>query len=217
MSEESKLPAMVEDASTDFSEKDLALIEKYKEDGLPNIATVDSEKMERMMSLYLSGKPYTQISMVMNLNKSMVLYLSDRYKWFELKKAYITELETLSRARLAEFNLVNQDFLLQIAHMFQKKIGSKITKYLATDNEAFANSIDLKEVDKYLKTVDMLQRVVSGKAPAQAAPAVGLNLGDGVTIVKKGDNEVEITPKSRLIGDMLKEFADSRREEEKKK
>jgi hypothetical protein len=216
MSDE-KLPTVIEDAVSDMTEKDLELVQKFKDEGLPNIATVDAEKMERMMSLYLSGKPYTQISMVMNISKSMVLYLSDRYQWFELKKAYITELESISRARLAEFNLVNQDFLLQLAHMFQKKIGSKVTKYLATDNEAFANSVDPKDVDKYLKVVDTLQRTISGKNPPPSAPAVGLNLGDGVTIVKKGDNEVEITPKSRVIGDILKEFADSRREEEKKK
>jgi len=111
--------------------------------------------------------------------------------------------------------LVNQDFLLQLIHMWQKKIGNKITKYLATDNEQFAKDIDLKEVDKYLKTVEMLHKLSSEKGGnAGGTPAVGLNLGDGDTIERKGDNTVEITPKSKAIGDMLKQFADSRREEE---
>lgn len=212
-----KLPTIIQDAESDFTEKDLAIIQKYVEDGLPDIAVVDGEKLTRIMDLYLSGKSYRAISTIMNVKAATILYLSHKYNWFQLKKDYITDLENTIRGRLLEARLVNQDFLLQLVHMWQKKIGSKMTKYLSTDNEAFANSIDLKEIDKYLKTVDMLHRLSSEKNVSQAAPAVGLNLGDGVTIVKKGDNEVEITPKSKVISEMLKEYANSRREEEKKK
>jgi hypothetical protein len=98
--------------------------------------------------------------------------------------------------------------------MWQKKIGSNIKKYLATDNVDFANAIDLKEVDKYLKTVELLHRLSTEKGSKGSTPAVGLNLGEGVTIVKKGDNEVEITPKSKALSEQLKQFANFKREED---
>lgn len=214
MSEENK-PALIQEPTTDFTEKDMQNIQEYIAAGLPDIATVDGEKMARMMDLYLSGKTYRQIAMIVSVNKRIVLYLSHKFNWFALRMDYIKDLEESIRGRMIEAKLVNQDFLLQLIHMWQKKIGNKITKYLATDNEQFAKDIDLKEVDKYLKTVEMLHRLSSEKGGSGGGtPAVGLNLGDGVTIERKGDNTVEITPKSKAIGDMLKRFADSRREEE---
>jgi hypothetical protein len=132
-----------------------------------------------------------------------------------MRKEYMIDLEQNIRGRLLEARMVNQDFLLQMIQMWQKKIGSKMNKYLATNNEEFANEIDLKDIDKYLKTLDILQRI-SAEPKSGGNPTVGLNLGEGVTIERHG-NTVEITPKTKAIGDMLKQFADFRREEESKK
>lgn len=217
MSDEAKPPVIAEQPANDFSQKDLEVIKAYEEAGLPAVATVDEKKMASMLEMYLSGKTYRQIATTMQMKKEIVLYMSYKFNWFELRTDYLVDLESSMRGRVLEAKIVNQDFLLQLQAMWQKKIGSKISKYLATDNEEFANSIDLKEVDKYLKTVELLQKLASeGKPiPADTRPMVGLNAGDGVTIVKKGENEIEITPKSKAIGDALKMFADSRRAEDK--
>lgn len=218
MSDETpKVPAVMEQPANDFSQKDLEVIKAYEEAGLPAVATVDDKKMASMLEMYLSGKTYRQIATTMQIKKEIVLYMSYKFKWFDLRNEYLVDLESSMRGRVLEAKIVNQDFLLQLQAMWQKKIGSKISKYLATDNEEFANEIDLKEVDKYLKTVELLQKLAAeGKAPSDSnRPMVGVNAGDGVTIVRKGDNEIEITPKSKAIGDALKMFADSRREEEK--
>jgi hypothetical protein len=117
-----------------------------------------------------------------------------------------------------EFQVVNQDFLLQLVHVWRKRIGKKINKYFATDDESIIDSLDLKEIDKYLKTVEALQKMTSdGTQAPPKSPAVGINLGDGVTVTRKGENEVEITPKQRHIGDMLKQFADSKRKKDEDK
>lgn len=217
MSDQNNPPMLVEEPTSDFTESDLQRIEEYKEAGLPDIGKVDAEVMTRMMDLYLSGKTYRQISTILAIKKPTVLYLSQKFNWFAVRMDYLRDLEAAIRGRLIESKLINQDFMLQLIQMWQKKIGTKITKYLATDNEQFANEIDLKEVSQYLKTVQMLHNIGEGKGSSGGTPAVGLNLGDGVTIEKKGDNTVEITPKANAIGDMLKKFADSRREEEAKK
>lgn len=218
MSEENK-PAIIVEPENDFSQKDLEVIKAYTDAGLPGIGAIDEQKLARVLDMYLSGKTYRQIATTMQVQKQVVLYLSYKFNWFELRKDYLADLEANIRARVLEAKIVNQDFLLQLQQMWQKKIGSNITKYLATDNVDFANAIDLKEVDKYLKTVEMLHRLgaTKGEAPADnTRPMVGLNAGDGVTIVKTGENSLEITPKSKAIGDALKQFADMRREEEKK-
>lgn len=214
MSEDNK-PVVVEEPISDFSDRDMRNIQRYVDEGLPGIATVDADKMARIMDMYLSGKTYRQIAQTMSMDKAMVLYLSHKFNWFIVRREYLVELESLIRNRIIESKIVQQDFLLQLTQMWEKKIGTNIKKYLATDNEEFANNIDLKEVDKYLKTVEILHRLGSEKsAGGSGTPAVGLNVGDGVTIVKKSDNEVEITPKSKAIGDVLKALADERRENE---
>lgn len=218
MSEEENKPAIAEQLSNDFSQKDLEVIQAYKEAGLQGIGIVDEKKMASMLEMYLSGKTYRQISTTMQLKKEIVLYMSFKFNWFEMRQDYLQDMESSMRGRVMEAKIVNQDFLLQLQAMWQKKIGTKIQKYLSTDNEEFANEIDLKEVDKYLKTVELLQKLGSeGKAPADNnRPLIGVNAGDGVTITRTGENSMEITPKSKAIGDALKMFADSRREDEKK-
>lgn len=205
----------MEEPQTDLTSNDLEIVKQYMDAGLPAIATIDEVKMSRILDMYLSGRTYRQIAMIVSVPKQMILYLSHKFNWFQIRQEYLIDLEANSRQRVLEAKIVNQDFLLQLQQMWRKKIGNNIVKYQATDNVDFANSIDLKEVDRYLKSVEMLHRLASEKAPGQPNPAVGLNLGEGVTVVRKGDNTVEITPKNKAISDMLKEFADFRREEEK--
>lgn len=218
MSEEN-LPATIAEPDTDLSTKDLELVQKYVDGGLVGVGAVDAKKLTTMLDLYLSGKTYRQISNVVNLPKQVVMYMSYRFNWFELRREYLTDLESSMRSRLIEDRVVTKDFLLELKQMWQKKIGSNITKYLATDNVDFANAIDLKEVDKYLKTVEILHRLDADRGPKGSGtpPAVGLNLGEGVTIVKTGDNAVEITPKSKALSEQLKQFANFKRDEDKKK
>lgn len=217
MSEDNK-PVIPEQPKNDFTQKDLEVIKAYEEGGLQGVGIVDEKAMANMLDLYLSGKTYRQISTIMEIKKEIVLYMSYKFNWFDLRQDYLTDLESSMRGRVIEAKLVSQDFILQLQTMWHKKIGSKVTKYLATGNEEFIKELDLKEIDKYLKTAELLQKLAGeGKSLTtdNTRPMVGLNAGDGVTIVKKGENEIEITPKSKAIGDALKMFADARREEEK--
>ena len=215
MSEESKLKLVEGEPSTDLSPDDLKRIAIYKEEGMPGLGALEESKMHKIMDLYLSGKSYRQISQALRVDKTMVMYLSNRFNWYLMRREYLHELEMTQRQRLLESKIESKDFLLQLTHMWQRKIGSNITKYLQTDDERFANEIDLKEVDRYLKTIDIIHKL-SYDGKTEGKPTVGLNLGDGVVITKKGDNEVEITPKQKTIKDALRQFADMRREEEQK-
>lgn len=215
MSEDQNKPTVIEEPKHDFSQKDLDIIASYKEGGLLDIATVDDKKLSSMLEMYLSGRTYRQISSVTQVKLEIVLYLSNRFNWFQLRQDYLVDLESSMRGRVIESKIISQDFLLQLLLMWQKKIGHKLNKYFSTDNENIVNEIDLKEIDKYLKTVEMLHKLSGDKSPgSDSRPMIGVNAGDGVTIVKKSDTEIEITPKTRAIEDALKQFADARREEE---
>lgn len=217
----SKLPTVQDEnlpePTTDLSPSDLEKVNQFVEEGMPGLAKVDEATLTKMMTLYLEGKPYTSIARLAKVDRRIVHYLSNKFNWYLARKEYLHELEATIRNRVIESKIVSQDFLLQLTHLWQKKIGNQINQYLVTGDESHANGINLKEVDKYLKTIEMLHKITTdGPNAKPVAPAVGLNLGDGVTIKKVGENEVEVTPKQKTIGDILKQFADHRREESKK-
>lgn len=218
MSEESKLPEIVVDNNkmTDISDESMKKVQQYMEAGLPEIATVDDVKLAKLTELYLSGKTYDQIANITRTDKTIVMYLSYKLNWSETRKTYMIELQDHMKRRIMEAKLSSQDFLLQLAQVWEKKVGHKLTRYLATDNEEHIDQINLKEVDRYLKITELLQKSMSEPAKDKG-PLIGLNVGEGATITRKGDNQLEITPKQKAIGDVLKHYADLRRDEEKNK
>lgn len=201
---------------TDMNEEQLARVEKFVEAGAPGASAIEPAVVQRMAELYLAGRTYTQISNMCRVNKDIVLYLSHKLDWFDHRLTYLEDLDKTMKTRMVEAKLMSQDFMLQMQHFFEKKIGRNIRRYLATDSEDVANEVNLKDVATYIKTMEALSKSVSGFQSEQKAPAVSLNLGDGVTMTKKDDNTVEITPKQKATGEILKQFADLRREEEKK-
>jgi len=213
---DNKPPIVHEDKNTDFSELDIQKIEKFKEEGLPGLANVGDTTIVKCLELYLNGKTYSQISNLARIKKPIVLYLSQKFNWFLIKKEYFQDLVENIQQRTLETKIASQDFLLQLIQFWQLKIGKSINRFLLTGDEGASKEIDLKEIDKYLKTLEILYRL-TGEKTASDKPAVGLNLGEGVTVKKVGDNTVEITPKQKATGNLLNQLANFRREQENMK
>lgn len=201
---------------TDMSSDDLTKIQAFEDAGLPGLAKLDEQTLYRMTDLYLNGSTYRQIARSLNLPKALVLYVGSHYDWYGAKKEYLAELQKDIKDRVTDSKLVSQEFLLLLVQAYQKKIGKNLQKYLATEDSSHTEDIDLKEIDKLLKTIEMLNDISNEGKSKGKAPAVGLNVGEGVTIERDGDNKVTITPKEKTLGDMLKKFADSRRAEANK-
>jgi hypothetical protein len=199
----------------DFTMKDLETIEKFKEGGLLGLHALTDTDVERMMGLYLDGKSYRQIAQVTKKNKNVILFLAHKFKWFELRKEYLEELAATLPGKILESKLQSQEFLLHLTLAFQKKIGKNVDQYLRTDDTKFADNIDNKDLSTLLKIIEMLHKLGNENLGTDK-PLVGLNgMGDGVTITKTGENSVEITPKTSLVGSKLKQMANFKREQEK--
>jgi hypothetical protein len=218
MSDDSKLPEIVvvdNVKMTDISDVSMKKVQRFIDDGLPGIAVIDEEKLAKITELYLAGKTYDQISKAVRVERTIVMYASYKYNLCDIRKEYMVELGDHMKRRVLEFKLMSQDHLLNLAQMYHKKHGNKIMRYLETNDEAHTDQINLKELDRYMKIVDLIQKSVAEPAKDKG-PLIGLNLGEGATVTRNSENEIEITPKQKAIGDVLKHFADLRREEEKK-
>lgn len=210
------LPVQIPDS--DISPQDMEKIHKYKGDGLPGLARLGESDFHRMTEMYMNGFTYWQIASSMNVARPLVMYLSHTYGWYSAKQEYMRELNEKMKGRVVDSKIVSQDFIILLIKAYEKKIGKKLKQYLATDDAAHADQINLKEVDKLLKAVEILQSLNSqGKVSNKAA---GVELGlDGFsgTIERSEDNKLKITPAidAHLDG-LLKKMADDRRAEQHK-
>jgi uncharacterized protein YnzC (UPF0291/DUF896 family) len=214
VSEENQLTLI---PNADFTMKDLELIEKFKENGMLGLHTLVDTDVERMMGLYLDGKSYRQIASLLKKNKAIVLFIAHKFKWFELRREYLDELQATLKDKVLESKLQSQDFLLHLVLAYQKKIGKNIDQFLRTDNEEFADKVDNKDLGTLFKTMELLHKLsnenLSNPNDKSMVSLNGLSDG-GVTITKTGANSVEITPKSPFSS-KLKQFADLKRQAEK--
>lgn len=198
---------------TDISPEDQEKLNKFVERGSPGADFSDEAKITTMLDLYLGGKTYSQIARITRSSKESIMLYSQKLNWYPLKVEYLQELEMHLKGRLISSKIANTDFLLQLSQMYQKKIGAKMDLYLKTNDETAADKINLKEIDKYIKIVETLHKIseTPPKEGSSKPPAVGINVGDGVTLTKGVDGSVEITPKQKTIGSMLEYLANQRR------
>jgi hypothetical protein len=204
--------------NTDIAESEMVKVNKYIEDGLPGIANVTEAQLYRMYELYLTGSTYTQIAHLLGIRKVIVLYLSHNSGWYNSKKEYLLEIEEKQKNRVIESKLKSKEFLLLSVQAWQKRVSSKLNRYLSTNDESVMDEIDLKEVAHLMKVIEMVNELDgSGKDSKGKASPIGINPGEhGITIEKSGDNKISITPNEPSIGDILKQHADAQRKEERK-
>lgn len=202
--------------NTDFTMKDLELIEQFKENGMLGLHTLTDVDVERMMALYMDGKSYRQIASLLKKNKQVVLFLAHKFKWFELRAEYLDELQATLKNKIIEAKLQDQEFLLHLSLAYKKKIGKNIDQYLRTDNSEFYDQINRGDLGTLMKVMEMIHKL-SSENLGEKLPLVGLNgMGEGVNITKTGPNSVEITPKQTPFASKLKQFAELKREQDRK-
>src|ERR1700677_1629258 len=206
MSDE-KLPAIR--PVTDIVGKDEDIVNDFIAKGKPGLKDVDEESAKKMFDLYLIGQTYRQISGITRESRALVMYLSQKLQWFDRRQEYMVELENSKMTRIIEAKLMEQDLLLRYGQALHKKIGGQLNAYMATGDDKKLAQINLKEMEIYMKAMDRLSK--STKAPKATGPLVGINMADGGTVTRTGENTIEITPKEKSMDGMLKKFADMKR------
>jgi hypothetical protein len=204
--------------TTDMIQTELDKVQKYIEDGLPGITEITNNELYRMYDLYLNGSTYTQIAASLGLKKVIVLYLAHHNKWYESKSEGLNEIMEKTKGRVQETKLRSSEFMLLMVQAYQKRIANKFTRYLATNDEENMDEVDLKELSQLMKAIEMVNELDDhGRNAKGKNPTLGLNIGGGVTVKRENANEVTITPKDMTIGETLRQFAESKLEEEKRR
>ncbi len=177
----------------DFTADDLLAIQKYKDTGLRNILKYQEVDVFNFFELYMSGKTYAEIAKISKAPHQVVLYLSDKLRWYEKRTQYYEELSRHIIQKQQQTQLTNMNTMNTIQQALAKFYSDQFNKYLATGDKRFIEKIDTKLVTQYYKTIELTQKLFTqslnggkGSKSTQANhPLVNINVGT------KGDASIE--------------------------
>jgi len=194
-------------------------VQKFIEDGLPGIAEVTVNDINKMLDMYLTGSSYSQISDAMRIRKVFVLYLAYKANWETIREEYINEIQEGIKNRLVNVKLRAQEFMILAGQAYQQKLSAHFLKYLSTGNIEEINTVSAKEMLLVMKIIEMNNHLDSeGKDRNGKVPPIGLHPGNtGILVERTGENSFSVTPKdgSENVGSLLKRLADEKRAKEK--
>jgi hypothetical protein len=188
--------------ATDFNVTQLDTLIKFKEAGLPGVSRINETSIFQWFNLYLAGKNYDEIATICKSEPQHVLYIADKFNWFEKKMGHYNGILTKLDTRVQAVKLESADFVLDVITMIHRAHGGKITEFLQTGNRELLKDVNLGVLDKYFKSIDALGKLLAKpldplQAPPQPVSPVTINMGDA-KIEQKEDGSIEITAKSSL-------------------
>ena len=151
------------------------------------------EDIFRMREMYLSGSSYGEISMSFNQKKALVVFISERERWYaeKIEKAEMTA-ESLSQ----NYNYIKADsalFFTEIVDCLQKYYREQIKNYNKSKDPSIVEKMDFKPLQNLLKAREMLDKLMtkdSGNVPPN--PLVNINMGSGS--VTESNGTMTLTP-----------------------
>lgn len=186
----------------DFSVADQERLQAFISGGVPGISSIPEAQMERMMSQYFEGYSYSRIARSFSVRKEVVLYLAQKFDWYEAKQEYLAEQRERMLTRIADARLAAKDYLLQLSTYLRTVVGKRISKAMVTGDET--QGPDLKMIDRSLKALEALFRLADAQ-DQKPAPVPSTGICSELNAASDGSSD---------HGDLLRKFADMRRREE---
>lgn len=209
---------------TPYESKDMTLEEReslqnYKENGLPGIGVADDSNQFQWLNLYMAGKTYTEISDIVSVKKDIILFIADKYKWYEKRVKHYEDLvnnliEKTTRAKLEGASAVSS-----IISALNKYYANKFNKYLSTNDDTIIEGLDPKILVQYYKSLETLDKLMASAKPVNPAepgttnpnsPIVNVNLGGNANLKQNEDGSLEIS--DNTAGKLLLELSKIKKE-----
>lgn len=206
--------------TTDIVGEDKEKLDKFIEEGLPGIGSVEPANIDKMLDLYKFGKNYNAISVMMRVPKVVVLYLSHKQNWLSARHQYYKDMANNLPQRMLEAEILAKDVLFNEIQAFHKKHTERRNRLLVTGVEDATTRIDPKEYALFLKTVEMSKK--SNAIPEPKGPMVSVHVGSTkATVTQTDNNTIEVNANENMTEEQrdaeeLKYYANLSRQKDKK-
>lgn len=194
----------------DFTDIEVEKINTYVSNGCTGLETLvkDEHKVNNLFALYMSGKTYTEISKISRVKKDVVLYMAAKMRWYEKRMEYLDDIQKNITKKVTETRVESLNFISSLINMHHKYYGDAINDYLRTGDRDIVESLDLKQLTQYFKSIELLEKILNPSNVNRGGGSnttVNINAAGG-KIEQVDDKTIEITSDS--TGDILKKLAE---------
>lgn len=187
----------------EFSEELKANIQKFIDEGLPNLSIYVSEqqKIKKLITLYLQGYSVNEIANNFNWPVEVVGFLVYKHNLYELKQKTIEELNKTVADKIKIFKLKHIDFLIKsadaITTFYQNKLEDLHNKNVPNRPKDL-NDIETEWLKLYFKIAESIEKIATGQddknsgGVAAIATQINLQLPENSKIKKELDGSVSI-------------------------
>lgn len=179
----------------DLNEEEKKSLLNYIENGCPGLTKLEDAQVFKWFELYMSGKTYSEIAQITRSKKDLVMYVSYRSKWLEKRTEYFTSITQNMTNKITNIRTESINTVATIVSSLNKYFGKKFDEYLITNDEAIIENIDGKILEKYYKSLEILEKVVNptSKDSNRSPSPVNINISSGASLQQSSDSSLEIS------------------------
>lgn len=195
----------------DLSAEEKASLENYIHNGCPGLTKLEDVQVFKWFELYMSGKTYSEISVITKSKKDLILYVSYKSKWLEKRTEYFASIAQSMTTKITNIRTESINTVATIVSSLNKYFGKKFDSYLATNDDSIIEGIDSKVLEKYYKSLEILEKVVNPTAGNnKPSSPVNINITSG-SAKQTSDSSLDITVEDEP-SDLLKRLAQQKKD-----
>lgn len=144
---------------TDMSLQEEKELNKFIQADMPGLNSVSDDKIAESFSMYMKGKSYTELTRSLKIKKPVLLFISQRDKWYEKKTEYLEAIQSNITDKLLQTKVESANFLTDVIGAYHKIMEDKIAEALAKGLKP-TEFMDPKELSTYFRAIDTLEKII---------------------------------------------------------
>lgn len=195
----------------DLSPEEKSSLENYIKNGCPGLTKLEDAQVFKWFELYMAGKTYAEISAITRDKKDLIVYVAYKSKWLEKRTEYFASITQTMTNKITNIRAESINTVATIVSSLNKYFGKKFDQYLATNDESIIENIDSKILEKYYKSLEILEKVVNptSKDPNRN-PSTPVNINISTASVQQS-SESSLDISVEEPSDILKKLAEQKK------
>jgi len=206
MSDDKKDIIDISKIDTDLSYKEEKELQEFIKEDMPGLSSVEDTTIGGMLSMYMKGKSYSELSSHFSTKKKIVLFIAKQNDWYIKKTEYLTTIQDNIQSRLTQTKIESINFLTDIVGAYHKIMAEKLAEGMASGKRP-SEFLEPKEMQTYFKALDAIDKAIPKQLDSNAPSPMTVNIhGDSKTKVSEDGKTLEIESGGNA-GNVLKELA----------
>jgi hypothetical protein len=198
----------------DLNAEETASLANYIENGCPGLTKIEDAQVFKWFELYMAGKTYSEIAVITKSKKDLIVYISYKSKWLEKRTEYFTSIAENMTTKITNIRTESINTVATIVSSMNKYFGKKFDSYLSTNDDTVIENIDSKLLEKYYKSLEILEKVVNPTAKDPSKPSsVNININSAASVNQSSDSSLDVSM-DETPSDLMKRLVQNKKDKE---